>query len=135
MRRRPTYAILGPLEASLNGAPLPLGGVKQRSVLALLLLRPNEVVSSSRLIDELWDGTPPETAATALHGYVSQLRKSLEPTRGSGEESTILLTRAPGYVLRVEPGELDLDRFDALVAGARAAGAAHDPAQASAALA
>ena len=135
MRRRPTFALLGPLEARLDGDPVALGGVKQRSVLALLLLRPNEVVSTARLIDELWGGTPPETATTALHGYVSQLRKALEPERRTGEESAVLVTRAPGYVLRVEPGDIDLERFDALVATARAATAAGDPAEASTALA
>ena len=135
MRRRPTYALLGPLEARLDGDLVTLGGVKQRSVLALLLLRSNEVVSTSRLIDELWDGAPPETATTALHGYVSQLRKALEPDRRTGEEGAVLVTRAPGYLLRTEPGDVDLDRFDALVAAARAAAGNGDPAQASAALA
>ena len=135
MRRRPTYALLGPLEARLDGDLVTLGGVKQRSVLALLLLRPNEVVSTTRLIDELWDGAPPETATTALHGYVSQLRKALEPDRRTGEEGAMLVTRAPGYLLRTEPGDVDLDRFDALVAAARAAAGNGDPAQASAALA
>ncbi len=96
-----------------------LGGAKQRAVLAILLLHANEVVSSDRLIDELWGGSPPETAPTSLHGYISQLRKRLEPTRAAGEESAVLRTRPPGYLLRVDPEQLDLQRFEQLAARAR----------------
>ena len=103
----------------MGGRALSLGGAKQRSVLAILLLHANEVVSSDRLIDELWGGSPPETAATSLHGYVSQLRKQLEPARGAGEAGTLLLTRPPGYVLRVDAEQLDLHRFEQLAAQAR----------------
>jgi DNA-binding SARP family transcriptional activator len=87
--------------------PIPLGGPLQRAVLALLLTRPNEVVSADRLIDELWSGAPPRTAANTVQYYVSQLRKLLGSDR--------ILTRAPGYAIRVEPGELDLERFERLV--------------------
>jgi DNA-binding SARP family transcriptional activator/ABC-type branched-subunit amino acid transport system substrate-binding protein/streptogramin lyase len=103
----------------MGGRVLPLGGAKQRAVLAILLLHANEVVSSDRLIDELWGGLPPETAPTSLHGYVSQLRKRLEPTRAAGEESRFLVTRPPGYLLRVDPEQLDLHRFEQLAARAR----------------
>jgi YVTN family beta-propeller protein len=72
----------------------------------LLLLHANRVVSRDRLIDELWDGSPPETAATALQVHVSQLRKAL------GHDA--IVTQAPGYMVRVEPGALDLDRFELL---------------------
>jgi YVTN family beta-propeller protein len=72
----------------------------------LLLLHANEVVSRDRLIDELWVGSPPETASTALQVHVSQLRKAL------GREA--IVTQAPGYMVRVEPGALDLDRFELL---------------------
>jgi DNA-binding SARP family transcriptional activator/ABC-type branched-subunit amino acid transport system substrate-binding protein len=88
-------------------------------VLAILLLHANEVVSRARLIEELWGESPPETASTALHGYVSQLRKQLEPARLPGEASTLLITREPGYLLRVEPTEFDLDCFEQLVADGR----------------
>ena len=71
------FRILGPLEVVDDGRKLALGGVKQRSLLALLLLQPNRVVSRDRLIDELWDTAPPETARTALQVHVSGLRKSL----------------------------------------------------------
>src|SRR5439155_4226885 len=97
------FRILGPLEVLSDGQALNLGGPKQRALLAMLLLRANEVVSSGRLIEALWEENPPETAEKALQVYVSQLRKLLDPER--------LQTKAPGYVLRVEPDELDLGRY------------------------
>jgi len=101
------YRILGPLEAWAGDRRLPLGGRRQRALLAILLLRANEAVSTDRLIDELWGERPPATAANTLQVYVSQLRKALE-ARDAIE------TRAPGYVVRVRPGELDLQRFEEL---------------------
>src|SRR5438128_6940416 len=97
------FRILGPLEVLEGGRVLELGGQKQRTLVAALLLHANEVVSQDRLIDALWEDEPPETAQKALQVYVSQLRKLLGKER--------LQTRAPGYLLRVEEGELDLDRF------------------------
>jgi DNA-binding SARP family transcriptional activator len=90
-----------------GGAPVRLGGTRQRALLALLLTRPNEVVSTDRLIDELWGAQPPPTAANTVQYYVSQLRKLLGADR--------IETKAPGYALRVEAGELDLGRFEQLV--------------------
>ena len=120
------FRILGPLEVREETRELRLGGAKQRALLALLLLRANHVVPAERLIDELWSDDPPETAAKALQVYVSQLRKVLEPGRASGSASAVLLTRAPGYLLRLEPGQLDLHRFEELVAEGRAARASGD---------
>jgi hypothetical protein len=71
------FRILGSLDVVENGHPVPLGGSKQRALLASLLLHANEVVSRDRLIDELWGASPPATAPTALQVYVSQLRKAL----------------------------------------------------------
>jgi DNA-binding SARP family transcriptional activator len=113
------FRILGPLQVLDEGRELPLGGAKQRALLALLLLDPNRVVSRDRLIDELWHADPPETAPTALQVYVSQLRKAL------GRD--LILTQPPGYLIRVSDGELDLHRFERLVATARA----EEPAQAA----
>src|SRR3954465_9567731 len=113
------FRLLGPLEVRAGDGPLPLGGEKQRALLALLLLNANRVVSRERLIDELWGDEPPETAVTMVQVYVSRLRKVLSP--GS------LVTRGPGYVLEVEADELDLSRFERLVADARLA----DPAEAA----
>jgi DNA-binding SARP family transcriptional activator len=100
------FRILGPLEVAVDGRALDLGGHKQRTLLALLLLQANRVVSSDRLIDALWEEDPPETAPKALQVHVSQLRKLVGRDR--------LETRAPGYRLRVEPDELDLAHFERL---------------------
>jgi DNA-binding SARP family transcriptional activator len=95
--------------------PVRLAGVKQRSLLALLLLDANRVVSSDRLIDELWGDDPPEDAPTALQQHVSRLRKLLEP-------HDVLETRAPGYVIAIEPEQLDLARFERLTGEGRRLG-------------
>ncbi len=106
------FRTLGPLEVLAEGRPVALGGAKQRALLAVLLLHANEVVSRDRLIDELWGASPPDTARAALQVYVSQLRKAL------GRD--LILTQPPGYLIRVSDGELDLHRFEQLVAAARA---------------
>lgn len=106
------FRILGPVEVADDGRALPLGGVKQRALLALLLLNANEVVSTDRLVDELWGERPPATAEHALQVYVSQLRKAL------GDGATALLTRPPGYLARVARDELDLHQFERLVSEA-----------------
>jgi DNA-binding SARP family transcriptional activator/ABC-type branched-subunit amino acid transport system substrate-binding protein/sugar lactone lactonase YvrE len=95
-----------------------LGGTKQKALLAVLLLDAGQVVSSDRLIDELWGESPPADAQTALQAHVSRLRKLLEPDH-SGEPA-VLVTRAPGYALLVGDDQLDLRRFEALVTEARA---------------
>jgi DNA-binding SARP family transcriptional activator/tetratricopeptide (TPR) repeat protein len=119
------FRLLGPLEAVVDGAPVRLGPPQQRALLALLLLNANEVVSRDRIVDELWGERPPATAIKLVQVYVSALRKVLEPD--------VLVTRPPGYLLQVEPGAVDLDRFRrhldeggaALGAGAAAAAADH----------
>jgi DNA-binding SARP family transcriptional activator/streptogramin lyase len=111
------YKILGPLEVADEDREVLLGGGRQRSVLALLLLHANEVVSSERLIDDLWGDAPPPTAAKTVQVYVSQLRKSLR----NGEPDGPLVTRGHGYVLKVAPGELDLERFERSLADGRRA--------------
>ncbi len=124
------FRILGPLEAH-DGRALRLGGPKQRAVLALLLLHRNAAVSVDELIDGLWGEAPPATAAKVVQVYVSRLRRLLDPAPGGGRR---LVTRPPGYLLEVAPGELDLERFETLVEEARRAGAEGDPAAASDAL-
>src|SRR5215207_5477002 len=99
------FQILGPLEVRHDGSAVALGPAKQRALLAILLVRANELVSSDRLIEELWP-SPPETAANTLQVYVGRLRKALEPGRERGAPGDLLITRTPGYMLRVEPGEL-----------------------------
>jgi DNA-binding SARP family transcriptional activator/streptogramin lyase len=106
------FRILGPIEVVEDERAIALGPSKQRAVLAILLLHLNEVVSRDGLIEDLWGERAPPTAATALHGYVSQLRKALEPSNGDGRR--MLITRAPGYLLALDPGQVDLQRFEAL---------------------
>ncbi len=101
------FRILGPLEVVENGRQLDVGGAKQRALLAILLLHANEVVSTDRLIDALWEDDAPETGRKALQVYVSQLRKTLGKDR--------ITTRSPGYRLQVEPEELDLSRAQRLL--------------------
>ena len=105
------FRLLGPLEAVVDGKPVHLAAAKPRALLALLLLNRNQVVSTDRLIDELWEDNPPATATKTLQVYVSQLRKELGPDR--------LVTRPPGYLVHVDEGELDLERFEQLTADAR----------------
>jgi predicted ATPase/DNA-binding SARP family transcriptional activator len=106
--------ILGPLEVAAGDATVALGGVRQRTLLAILVLNANEVVSADRLIDELWGERSPESGRSALQVRVSQLRKAL------GEGGAQLLTRAPGYVLSLDRDQLDLERFERLVREAAA---------------
>ena len=100
------FRILGPLEVSDGDRQVALGGARQRALLGMLLLHANEVVSSDRLIDELWPGEGLAEGSKALQVAVSRLRKAL----GGGE---LIVTRPPGYELQVEPERLDLRRFEA----------------------
>src|ERR671931_186741 len=108
------FRILGPLVVRVDGAVVPVGGPKQRALLALLLLSANRVVSRDRLIGELFAERSVVSADHALRNTVSRLRKVLAP---SAEDEPRLVARAPGYLLRVELGELDLavveERIDA----------------------
>jgi DNA-binding SARP family transcriptional activator/streptogramin lyase len=118
------FRILGPLELVEEGRQVELAGGRQRALLALLLLHANEVVSSDRLIDGLWGERPPATAPKVLQNAVSQLRRAL----GDG----LIVTRAPGYLLRVEPDAIDARRFESLVADGKealAVGRAEDAAR------
>ncbi|HVS43629.1 MAG TPA: BTAD domain-containing putative transcriptional regulator, partial [Candidatus Dormibacteraeota bacterium] len=109
------YRVLGPLEVRAGERELSIGTGRQRAVLARLLLDANMVVSSDRLIDALWgDHTLPESAAKALQTHVTTLRRALEPDRQKGDPS-ILVTRSPGYLLRVDPDDVDLGRFERLL--------------------
>jgi DNA-binding SARP family transcriptional activator/pimeloyl-ACP methyl ester carboxylesterase len=116
------FSILGPLEVTADGRPLELAGARTRAVLAVLLVHANQVVSSDRLIEELWPGHPAGKAADSLQVRLSELRKAL---RSAGEAGR-LVTRPPGYLLRVTPGELDALRFERLAAAGNVALAAGD---------
>ena len=112
------FRILGPLEVIANdGRPVPLPRPRQRALLAVMVLHAGEVVSTDRLLEELWGEQPPRTAREALQNAVSQLRKVLGPD--------VLLTRPPGYVIVAASEQIDLGEFELLTAQA---GATSDPA-------
>ena len=121
------FRILGSLEVRSDGRPLALAGPKERALLAILLLHANEVVSNDRLIDELWGDNPPKTGGAALQVRISALRRRLQEKDQRQSPSELLVTRAPGYLLRVEPDELDAARFERLVAAGRGAMRAGNP--------
>lgn len=114
------FHLLGPIEVLDGRTTLALRGSKQRALLAALVLHANEVVSRDRLLDALWGPSPPETAVTALHVQVSQLRKLLDPRRAL-DGDRVLLTRPPGYLLAVAPDRVDVARFERLADAGRQA--------------
>ncbi|MEP6909503.1 MAG: BTAD domain-containing putative transcriptional regulator [Actinomycetota bacterium] len=113
------FRILGPLEVRDGERAVELGRGRQRALLALLLLHPNEALSSERLVEELWGERAPPTAPKVIQNHVSNLRRSL----GDGR----LVTRGSGYALTVEKGELDVERFEDLLAEGREALHSGDP--------
>ena len=115
------FGILGLLEVSRSGCAVPLGGPRQRAVLALLLLEANRVVSMDRLAEDVWAGHPPEGWVTTLQTYVFHLRQALEPDRLPGAPGGVLVTRGRGYLLRVDREQLDAARFQHGFTAGRAA--------------
>jgi len=112
------FGILGPLEVLRSGRAVPLGGPRQRAVLAVLLLQPNRVVSADRLVEDVWAGHAPEASVTSLQTYVFHLRRALEPGRPRGGAPEVLATRDRGYLLQVSRERLDAAVFeDGLTAG------------------
>jgi WD40 repeat protein/DNA-binding SARP family transcriptional activator len=105
------FRILGPLEVDAGGGPIPLGGPKQRAVLAHLVLRANQLVPADTLIDQIWAEDAPERVRNVIQTYVSHLRKALGHDR--------IESQGRGYRLRLDPFELDAARFDALMRDAK----------------
>jgi DNA-binding SARP family transcriptional activator len=120
------FRILGPLEVLSPSGWTAIGAPRWRSLLACLLVRPGQLVPTETLIDELWGDNPPSTAKNLVSIYVHQLKKVIGDTEGQ-----LLLHRAPGYMLRVAPGDLDLQVFESLAAKGSAALAAADPERAA----
>jgi DNA-binding SARP family transcriptional activator/tetratricopeptide (TPR) repeat protein len=120
------FRVLGPLHVLDGDRAVVLGGPMQRAVLARLVLEPNRVVSTERLVLALWGDDPPRRATGTVHAYVSNLRRALEPARRPGEPSRVLIGRAPGYVLQVATEDVDWLRFERLVEQGRQAWAAGD---------
>jgi predicted ATPase/DNA-binding SARP family transcriptional activator len=108
------FRILGSVEAEDNGITLDLGGLRERTLLARLLLSANQAVSADRLADDLWSGSPPTHSTATLRVYISRLRRVLGPQSG------VLLTQPTGYQLNVADDQLDAARFERLVAAAEA---------------
>ena len=118
--------VLGSLEVVDEDGPVELGAPKQRALLAVLVVHRGEVVSSDRLIDEIWGERPPASANKIVQGYVSNLRKVLG--------QSVLVTQARGYALRIARGQLDVDRFEQLASAGRQALADGDARTAAGAL-
>jgi DNA-binding SARP family transcriptional activator/pimeloyl-ACP methyl ester carboxylesterase len=116
------FRVLGPLEATARGQSLQVAGARARAVLAMLLVHANHVVSADQLTEELWPGHPADRAAASMQVRLSELRRAL---RSAGEADR-LVTRNPGYLLRVAAGEVDALRFEQLAAAGTAALAAGD---------
>jgi predicted ATPase/DNA-binding SARP family transcriptional activator len=110
---RARFSILGPLEIVRDGVPIAPAGQRQRRLLAMLILQPNRVVSTDQLVDAVWSTEPPVTARTALQVHISQLRKLV------GADT--IETHPGGYLLRVDPEQIDAARFELLLRKARAA--------------
>src|SRR5688500_51581 len=107
--------MLGPFEAARAGSSVPLGGRRQRAVLAILAIHAHQAVSLDRLADLVWAGEPPRSGVQTLQSYVSHLRRALA---GSG---LTIESRRPGYVLLAPPDAIDVTRFERLVERARQA--------------
>jgi DNA-binding SARP family transcriptional activator len=124
--------VLGPLEVQVDRVPVALGGVKQRSILALLLTEPNRVVSTARIVNALWGEDAVERAASTLQVHVSNLRKALAPVAAALGIDEFVGTQRPGYVVHATVAELDLLAFRELIAEAQQHVARNDPRAASA---
>jgi DNA-binding SARP family transcriptional activator/pimeloyl-ACP methyl ester carboxylesterase len=127
------FGILGPVEVTVGGRPLEVGGARARAVLATLIVHANHVVAADQLIDELWPGRPADKAAASLQVRLSGLRKLLRAAADAEDRDNRddrLTTQPPGYRLRVTPSELDARRFEDLVAEGNKALAVGDAAAA-----
>ncbi len=130
------FRILGPLEVlDEERRRVRLPGTKTRALLAELLINANRVVSTDRLVEAVWGEDAPETAAKTLQTYVLQLRKAVEPGRARGTSGELLLTRESGYLLAVQPEQVDALRFQRLVQEGRDALSASEPERAASVLA
>jgi DNA-binding SARP family transcriptional activator len=111
------FGVLGPLEVTHQGASVIVETPRTRTVLAILLARANDLVGVEQLVDELWPQHPPAQARALVRGYISRIRRALRNSPAADR----LLTRKPGYLMRVDDGELDVHRFEKLIADARIA--------------
>jgi DNA-binding SARP family transcriptional activator len=110
------FCLLGPVLVRRDGVAVPVPRGRQRAVLALLLLNVGRVVSVGEIAETLWGTAPPPSASATVRNYVKRLRRGL----GNADQARIV-TRSPGYMVRIDPGELDVARFEVLLDGARSA--------------
>ncbi|MEM7286479.1 MAG: BTAD domain-containing putative transcriptional regulator [Actinomycetota bacterium] len=114
------YRVLGTLEVVRDGRPVDIGQYKRRAVLALLLINAGTVVSTDRIIDEIWDADSGRDRQNSLWVVISALRGLLDPDRKKRTDGTVLLTRSPGYLLAVDQADIDAARFEHLATEGRA---------------
>jgi DNA-binding SARP family transcriptional activator/Tfp pilus assembly protein PilF len=112
-------SLFGPVRAWRGDVELDLGTPRQRAVLGLLAVRANRTVSRDELIDGIWGDDPPPSAVNAVHVYVAGLRRAVEPHRAHRAPGRILIASGPGYLLRLRPGQLDVEVFGQYLASAR----------------
>jgi YVTN family beta-propeller protein len=124
------YRLLGPLEATVDGTAVDLGGLKQRALLAILLLNVNHPVHRDVIVDQLWGEHPPAGAEHAVNVYIWRLRKTLQPASGTQQ----VVTRQGAYLLQAADEQVDIALFERLAGEGRRALAAEDPGRASAVL-
>src|SRR5215468_11227520 len=115
------FGVLGPLEVVRCGRAVPLGGPRQRAVLALLLVEANRVVSMDRLGEDVWGGDPPDGWVISVQTYVFRLRQALEPGRARGDAGGVLVTSGRGYLLRAGREQVDAAVFEDRFTAGRAA--------------
>ncbi|MGV9884767.1 AfsR/SARP family transcriptional regulator [Streptomyces sp. NPDC003006] len=125
----PVFAFLGPLEVRAGDRAYTVGGNRQRTLLAALLVSPGRPLSAEQLYTELWGENPPPTFENSLQAHVYRLRRTLQQTAGPDGTAPELLTRSSGYVLEVDGEETDAAAFRRLAGQARAC-TRHSPAQA-----
>jgi DNA-binding SARP family transcriptional activator/tetratricopeptide (TPR) repeat protein len=112
------FRVLGPFEVHDDGTAIPIGAFRQRAVLALLTIYAGQTLSTDRIIDEIWSGSPPPSALKTLHAYVSRLRSVLHASGSLDRGAELLLSRSPGYVLVVDDTQIDAFRFERMVSEA-----------------
>ncbi|MFV2019031.1 AfsR/SARP family transcriptional regulator [Micromonospora sp. LOL_023] len=113
------FRVLGPLEIVHDGRECTPSAPKVLQVLALLVLRANQIIHTGALIEQLWGESPPRSALTTVQTYIYQLRRFLEQKALARNGEDMVVTRAPGYILRVEPHQIDLRSFQSLAESGR----------------
>ncbi|MDQ1745393.1 MAG: hypothetical protein QOE23_3732 [Pseudonocardiales bacterium] len=122
-----TFGVLGPLEVRARSGLIHVGGPQIRALLALLLIRPGQVMSLSTLVASLWSGDAPPSAERTARTYISRLRMALAPVTGRPDPGPSIVTAPPGYLLRTDPLSVDAPRFEQLAVAGRQALTRNDP--------